>query len=63
MGSKTNARKQRIVEGLAMKHDGNIASNATLYYIEHGPFVLGAEFSHLPTNPQSSDNQFFQTAW
>ena len=32
MGSKTNARKQRIVEGLVFKHDDNIASNANLYF-------------------------------
>ena len=35
IGSKTNGRRQRIVEGLALKHDGNVASNAKLYFKKH----------------------------
>ena len=52
--TKTNAIKQRIVEDLALKHDGNIASNATLYF-KNSPLVLGYEFSHLLTHTNSSD--------
>ena len=51
--------KQRIVEGLALQIDGNMASNAKLHFKKQSPSVLGAEFSHLLTHPQSSDNQFF----